>query len=117
MSLDPAFLELRTKPLPTLPERRRFIREYLVKAQGKLDRLLRLAAAGTFGTPKARKEVKRQARQAAWEAYQLTEALRYLGEPDERLDLYRLFGMDLPPEPSKSQPPLPLRAPRPPPGE
>ena len=30
-----------------------------------------------------------------WEVYQLTEALAYLGEPDQRLDLYRLFGMDL----------------------
>jgi hypothetical protein len=116
MSLDPAFLELRTKPLPTLPERRRLIREQLVKTQSEFNRLMRLAAAGSYGTPKARKQVKRLVRKAAWGVYQLTEALRYLGEPDPRLDLYRLFGMDLP-EPPKGQLPLPAPRPKPHPRE
>jgi hypothetical protein len=62
MSLDPAFLELRTKPLPTLSERRRFIREHLARTQAKLNRLTRLVAAGTYCTPKARNQAKRPAR-------------------------------------------------------
>jgi hypothetical protein len=97
MSLDPAFLELRTKPLPTLKERRQMIREHLAKAQATLNQMTRLAAAGAFWTPKSAKAAKRAVRKAAWEVDQLTKALEYLGEPDERLDLYRLFGMDIPP--------------------
>jgi hypothetical protein len=30
--------------------------------------------------------------------HRLKKALAYLGEPDHRLDLYRLFGIDLPTE-------------------
>jgi hypothetical protein len=103
MSLDPAFYEFRQKPLPTLPERRRLIRERLVKTQAELNRMLRKAAAGSYGTLKARRQAKRLVRKAAWEVYQLTEALRYLGEPDPRLDLYRLFGMDLPENPPRRE--------------
>ncbi len=86
----------RARQLATLGRPRRLIREQLVKTEAELKRLLRLAAAGSYGTPRARKSIKRLARKAAWEVYQCTEALRYLGEPHPRLDLYRLFGMDLP---------------------
>jgi hypothetical protein len=43
--IDPAFYELRTKPLPTLPQRRRFLRERLAKERGHLDRFAKLAGA------------------------------------------------------------------------
>jgi hypothetical protein len=47
-----------------------------------LDR--RIAAAATVKTAKSDVDLLRR-------------ALAYFGTPDERLDLYRLFGMDLPP--------------------
>jgi hypothetical protein len=95
-SEDPAFYELRTKPLPTLAERRRFVRERLAKEEASLAQLMRLGAGPDAGR-KIRADVSL-----------LRRALAYLGRPDERLDLYRLFGMDLPPPPD---PPVQLHLP------
>jgi hypothetical protein len=98
---------LRTKPLPTLPQRRQMIRERLAKEQAKLDQFGRLAADANLSL-RAAAVARRKVRTAKWAVNQLTKALDYLGEPDPRLDLYRLFGMDLPPEPPRQlQLPLP----------
>jgi hypothetical protein len=99
MSLDPAFLELRAKPLPTLPERRRLIRERLAKERAEFGRL-RIRGV----TPDA--IIKKCDGILA-----LRKALEYLGELHPRLDLYRLFGMDLP-EPKQLPLPLPLPLPK-----
>jgi hypothetical protein len=96
-SLDPAFHELRTKPLPTLPQRRRLIRERLAREQAHLDQFARLAAPEHL-TAAAAARARNNVRIAATNVRMLQKALAYLGEPDARLDLYRLFGMDLPPD-------------------
>jgi len=111
-SLDPAFYELRTKPLPTLPERRRIIRERLAKAQAELDQFSRLLAAEPHATSKATSRARAMVRTKKYEVSQLTKALAYLGQPHPRWDLYRLFGLDLPELP-KEQLPLPLPSPKP----
>jgi hypothetical protein len=98
MSLDPAFFELRTKPLPTLPERRRLVRERLAKERAELGRLRMRGAAPCI-------IIKKGA-----DILLLRKALEYLGEPHPRLDLYRLFGMPLPSTEPKQ---LPLPLPRP----
>ncbi len=87
MSLDPAFYQLRQKPLPTLQERRRLVSERLAKTQAEIDRLIR--------EPYSPKQAVKIGALLADEDL-LIKALAYLGEPDLRLDLYRLFGMDLP---------------------
>jgi hypothetical protein len=98
---------LRTQPLPTLPRRRQMIRERLAKEQAELDQFGRLAADANLSL-RAAAAARRKVRTAKWAVDQLTKALDYLGEPDPRLDLYRLFGMDLPPEPpTQLQLPLP----------
>ena len=100
MSLDPAFLELRTTPLPTLPQRRRLIRERLAKERAELGRLRMRGAAPHVIIKKGAGILL------------LRKAREYLGEPDYRLDLYRLFGMELPSTQPK-QLPLPLPPPKP----
>ena len=100
MSLDPAFYELRTKPLPTLPRRRQMIRERLARERAELGRL-RMRGAAPHVIAKKCAGIRL-----------LRKALDYLGEPHPRLDLYRLFGMDLPSTEPK-QLPLPLPLPRP----
>jgi len=112
MSLDPAFYQLRQKPMPTLPERRRLVRERLAKEQAELDQFSRLAA-DPFLFQEAAAAARAKVRRARSDVELLRKALAYLGEPDPRLDLYRLFGMPLPPEPPKGQLQLPLPAPRP----
>jgi hypothetical protein len=93
---DPAFYALRTKPLPTLAERRRFVRERLAKEEADFNRLVWIGAA-----PDVIRKMRANVRL-------LRRALAYLGRTDERFDLYRLFGMDLPPPPD---PPVQLRLP------
>jgi hypothetical protein len=100
MSLDPAFYELRTKPLRTLPQRRRLIRERLAKERAELGSL-RMRGAAPHVIIKKCAGIRL-----------LTKARDYLGEPHPRLDLYRLFGMELPSTEPK-QLPLPLPLPRP----
>ena len=103
---------LRTKPLPTLPRRRQMIRERLAQEQAELEQFNRLAADANL-SPRAAAEARRKVRTAKWAVNQLTKALDYLGEPDPLLDLYRLFGMDLPPElPVQLALPLPKPASR-----
>jgi hypothetical protein len=89
---DPAFYELRQKPLPTLSERRRFIQEKLAETEAKLGRYSRLLLAQQVS-----KQARALVKTAKADVDLLCWALAYLGEPDPRLDLYRLFGMDLPP--------------------
>ncbi len=101
--LDPAFSQLRQQPLPTLPERRRLVRERLAKEQGDLDQFARLLAAEPHATSKAASRARAMVRAKKANVDKLRRAIAYLGEPDPRLDLYRLFGMDLPAEPSKEQ--------------
>jgi hypothetical protein len=93
MTMD---LTLRTQPLPTLPERRRMFRERLARTEADLAQLTRLLTAGPHSASRAVSRLRQRAKTAAFEVDQLTKAIAYLGEPDERLDLYRLFGMDLP---------------------
>jgi len=107
--LDPAFYELRTKPLPTLPQRRRMLRERLAREQAQLDRFVQLAADMHL-TPAAATRSRNNVRTAMRNIRLLEKALAYLGEPDLRLDLYRLFGMDLPPDaPAKPALPAPVQ--------
>jgi len=121
--LDPAFYELRTKPLPTLPERRRLLRERLAKERGHLARFVDLTAGNRLPSA-AHARVKENVEMIRSNIGLLEKALAYLGEPDPRLDLYRLFGMELPIEPPKlkpwptvqlelfaGMPPLPARGP------
>jgi hypothetical protein len=86
---------LRTKPLPTLPERRRIVRERLAKAEAELDQFTRLAAGPHFSA-RAAAAVRTKVRSTKTDIRMLQKALAYLGQPDLRLDLYRLFGVDLP---------------------
>jgi len=72
MSLDPAFYELRTKPLPTMSERRRLVRERLAKERAALVELRTLGAEPRAILAKC-DDVKL-----------LRKALAYLGEPDRR---------------------------------
>ena len=98
---------LRSRPLPTLPERRRLVRERLANEQAELEQFRRLAADANL-SPRAAAVARKKVRTAKWTINQLGKALTYLGEPDPRLDLYRLFGMDLPPgPPTQLQLPLP----------
>src|ERR1700730_6837567 len=111
MSLDPAFYELRTKPLPTLPERRRLIHEQLVKEVEELERFTKLAEDKCLCAAAA-DAARRKVRTTAAGVRLLIKALEYLGEPNYRLALYRLFGMPLPPPEEPRQLPLPLPKPK-----
>ena len=68
---------LRTKPLPTLPQRRQMIRERLAKEQAELEQFSRLAADANL-SPRAAAEARRKVRTARWAVNQLTKALDYL---------------------------------------
>jgi hypothetical protein len=88
--------ELRTEPLPSLPERRRSVRERLAKAEAEYEKFTRALSFPL--SPSAATLAMYMASSCALEIKLLHGAIAYLGEPDERLDLYRTFLMNLPPE-------------------
>jgi hypothetical protein len=97
----PVFRDLRTTPLPTLPARRREMRERLAAAEAAVDRLLQQNQASPGILHAARME-----------AAIFRRMLSYLGAPDPRLDLYRTFNMPLPAPRPPEQLRLPLHKPR-----
>jgi hypothetical protein len=78
----------------TLPELRRRGRELLARSEDDLACLLSDGSS-------------EETLQAKWaEMSNLRRAVDYLGDPDPRLDLYRRFGLELPPEvPTPQAPP------------
>jgi hypothetical protein len=82
--------------LPTLQERRRSVRERLAKAQANHEKFT-LALTCPLSPAAVSLALYMQA-MAATEIRLLNVAIDYLGEPDPRLDLYRIFSMNLPPE-------------------
>jgi hypothetical protein len=81
-----------TKPLP---ERRRMVRERLAKMEEELDQFTQIAG-GPHLSANAAAVARNRVRSAKSEIRALRKLLTYLGQPDSRLDLYRLFGVDLP---------------------
>ena len=79
----------------SLPERRRIVRECLAKTEAELDHFTRLAG-GPHLSAEAAAVARNKVRSAKSEIRMLRKLLTYLGQPDPRLDLYRLLGVDLP---------------------
>jgi hypothetical protein len=71
------------------------VRERLAKAEAELEQFTRLAAGPHFSA-RAAAAVRAKVRAAKTNIRILQKALAYLGQPDPRLDLYRLFGVNLP---------------------
>jgi hypothetical protein len=96
MCLDPELLKLPTEPLPTLRERRRSARECLVKAKAGRDKFTRIARDPLL-SQRAVEFAEYFAKMYRVEIILLEKSIAYLGEPDSRLDLYRIFRVKLPP--------------------
>lgn len=81
-----------TKPLP---ERRRIVRERLAEMEEELDQFTQIAG-GPHLSATAAAVARNKVRSVKNEIRMLRKLLIYLGQPDPSLDLYRLFGVDLP---------------------